>query len=85
MKLSTRTNSQIIINPRVLFRCFGIFSYLSVDVLPDISVHDETAFVSQLTAELQPLVLNQQVVIVVNHNFSEIHSRRDQRICLSRR
>jgi hypothetical protein len=45
--------------------------YLSVDVVPDISVHDEAAFVSQLTSELQPLVPCTQVVIVVDHNYSE--------------
>ena len=45
--------------------------YLSVDVVPDISVHDEAAFVSQLTAELQPLVPDQRVVIVVDHNYTE--------------
>jgi hypothetical protein len=43
--------------------------YLSVDVVPDISVHDEAAFVSQLTNELQPLVPDQQVVVVVDHNY----------------
>lgn len=46
-------------------------NYLSVDIVPDITVHDEVAFVSQLTAELQPLVPDQQVVIVVDHNYSE--------------
>ena len=45
--------------------------YLSVDVVPDISVHDEAAFVSQLTSELQPLVPDQQVVVVVDHNYTE--------------
>ena len=45
--------------------------YLSVDVVPDISVHDEAACVSQLTAELQPLVPDQRVVIVVDHNYTE--------------
>ncbi|MBQ6225934.1 MAG: cation transporter [Bacteroidaceae bacterium] len=44
---------------------------LSVDVVPDISVHDDVAFVGQLTAELQPLVPDKQVVIVVDHNYSE--------------
>ena len=44
---------------------------LSVDVVPDISVHDEAAFVRQLIAELQPLVPDMQVVIVVDHNYSE--------------
>lgn len=45
--------------------------YLSVDVVPDISVHDEAAFVSQLTSELQPLVPDQRVVVVVDHNYTE--------------
>jgi len=44
---------------------------LSVDVVPDISVHDDAAFVRQLTAELQPLVPDKQVVIIVDHNYSE--------------
>ena len=49
--------------------------YLSVDVVPDISVHDEAALISQLTAELQPLVPDQQVVIVVDHNYTEYHTK----------
>ena len=44
---------------------------LSVDVVPDISVHDEAAFVTKLTSEIQPLVPGMQVIIVVDHNYSE--------------
>ena len=44
---------------------------LSVDVVPDISIHDDAAFASQLTHEIQPLVPDMQVVIVVDHNYSE--------------
>ena len=44
---------------------------LSVDVVPDISIHDEAAFVSQLTHEIQALVPDMQVVIVIDHNYSE--------------
>ena len=44
---------------------------LSVDVVPDLSVHDEAAFIRQLTCEIQPLVPNMQVVIVVDHNYCE--------------
>ena len=44
---------------------------LSVDVVPDISVHDDTALIAQLTAEIQPLVPEMQVVVVVDHNYSE--------------
>ena len=44
---------------------------LSVDVVPDISVHDDAAFVSNLTNEIQPFVPDMEVVIVVDHNYSE--------------
>jgi hypothetical protein len=44
---------------------------LSVDVVPDISIHDDTAFVCQLTHEIQPLVPDMQVTIVIDHNYSE--------------
>ncbi len=44
---------------------------LSVDVVPDISVHDDTALIAQLTAEIQPLVPGMDVVVVVDHNYSE--------------
>ena len=44
---------------------------VSVDVVPDLSVHDDAALVSQLTNEIQPLVPGMQVVIVVDHNYSE--------------
>ena len=44
---------------------------LSVDVVPDISVHDDAALIQQLTNEIQPLVPEMQVVIVVDHNYSD--------------
>ena len=44
---------------------------LSVDVVPDITVHDDAAFINQLTSEIQPLVPEMQVVIVVDHNYCE--------------
>ena len=44
---------------------------ISVDVVPDISVHDEAAFVSQLTSEIQPFAPDKQIFIVVDHNYSE--------------
>ena len=44
---------------------------LSVDVVPDVSVHDDDALISRLTGEIQPLVPDEQVVIVVDHNYSE--------------
>ena len=44
---------------------------LSVDVVPDITVHDDAVFINQLTSEIQPLVPEMQVVIVVDHNYCE--------------
>ncbi len=44
---------------------------LSVDVVPDISVHDDAALISQLTGEIQSLAPQMQTVIVVDHNYSE--------------
>ncbi len=44
---------------------------LSVDVVPDISVHDDAALTSQLINEIQPMVPGIQVQIIVDHNYSE--------------
>ena len=45
--------------------------YLSVDVVPDVTVHDDAAFVRQLLTEIQPLVPETQVDIIVDHSYSE--------------
>lgn len=44
---------------------------LSVDVVPDISVHDDAALTSQLISEIQPMAPGMQVQIIVDHNYSE--------------
>ena len=44
---------------------------LSVDVVPDITEHDDAALISKLTSEIQPFVPGMNVVIVVDHNYSE--------------
>lgn len=44
---------------------------ISVDIVPDISVHDEAALCSKLTSELKALVLDEEITIVIDHNFSE--------------
>ena len=44
---------------------------ISVDVVPDLSVHDEDLFVRQLMEVLQPLVPDMKVTVVVDHNYSE--------------
>ena len=44
---------------------------ISVDVVPDISVHDEVALSSQLANEIKALVPEEEVTIVIDHNYSE--------------
>ena len=44
---------------------------ISVDVVPDISVHDDAALSARLVEELQPLVPGEEISIVIDHNYSE--------------
>ena len=44
---------------------------VSVDVVPDIAVHDEPAFNRHLIEELKAAVPNVNVSIVIDHNYSE--------------
>ncbi len=44
---------------------------LSVDVVPEISCHDDAALCRKLTEEIQSLVPDRRVVIVIDHNYSE--------------
>ncbi|MCR5821794.1 MAG: cation diffusion facilitator family transporter [Bacteroidales bacterium] len=44
---------------------------LSVDVVPDISVRDDAVLVSSLTSDLQTIVPDLQIIIVVDHNYSD--------------
>ena len=53
------------------FYCFEKEHRVSVDVVPDISVHDEAALSSQLTNEIKALVPEEEVTIVIDHNYSE--------------
>ena len=44
---------------------------VSVDVVPDISVHDEAALSARLTDELHDLITDKEITIVIDHNYSE--------------
>ena len=44
---------------------------VSVDVVPDISVHDEAALSASLTQELKALVPDKEITIIIDHNYSE--------------
>ena len=74
-ELQTKVMQMLAAHPEII-QVHGFYysekdNMLSVDVVPDISVRNEAAFVRQLIAELQPLVPDMQVVIVVDHNYSE--------------
>jgi len=53
------------------FYYFEKENLVTVDVVPDISVHDEKAFCHQLIAELKPLLPDVELSIVIDHNYSE--------------
>ena len=53
------------------FYCSEKDRMLSVDVVPDISCHDETSLRTVLTEEIQALAPDMQVIIVIDHNYSE--------------
>ena len=44
---------------------------VSIDIVPDLTIHDDAAFIEELKAEVQPLVPDTQVTIVIDHNYSE--------------
>jgi len=44
---------------------------VSVDVVPDLTIHDDAAFIRELTAQLQPLIPDNRLSIVIDHNYSE--------------
>ena len=44
---------------------------VSVDVVPDISVHDEPAFRQKLEEELKAILPDTNITIVIDHNYSE--------------
>ncbi|MBQ7222847.1 MAG: cation transporter [Bacteroidales bacterium] len=44
---------------------------ITVDVIPDYSVHDEAAFCKELLEELQSLLPDKTINIVIDHNYSE--------------
>jgi len=44
---------------------------LSVDVVPDTSVHDDEELIRRLSCQIEPMVPGLDVVIVVDHNYCE--------------
>lgn len=44
---------------------------VSVDIVPDLTIHDDAAFIQELIAEVQPLIPDDHLSIVIDHNYSE--------------
>ena len=44
---------------------------VSIDVVPDISIHDEIAFSRQLEEELKAVLPDMNISIVIDHNYSD--------------
>ena len=44
---------------------------VSVDIVPDLTIHDDAAFIQKLIAEVQPLIPDDHLTIVIDHNYSE--------------
>ena len=44
---------------------------ISVDVVPDHTVTDDQAFINSLIERLKPSLNDQQITIVIDHNYSE--------------
>jgi cation diffusion facilitator family transporter len=44
---------------------------VSVDIVPDLTIHDDAAFIQELIAEVQPLIPDDHLTIVIDHNYSE--------------
>ena len=67
---------QAIAKHKEIVQVHGFYYYenehrISVDVVPDISVHDDGALSEKLTQELKSLLPDENVTIVIDHNYSE--------------
>ena len=51
------------------FYCSEKEKMFSVDVVPDMSVHNDAALSASLVSELQPLAPNMRVTVVIDHNY----------------
>ena len=44
---------------------------VTVDVIPDLSVHDEPALSQEITRDLEALLPGKTVLVTVDHNYNE--------------
>lgn len=74
-ELQTLVTRTLAAHPEIVqihgFYCSEEDNLVSVDVVPDYSVHDEPALCKALTEELSALIPGMQVMVVVDHNFSD--------------
>ena len=62
--------------PKELVQIHGFYysekeNLVTVDVVPDLTVRDETALCQKLTRELEELLPGEKVLITIDHNYSE--------------
>ena len=67
---------QALAEHKEILQVHGFYYYekekrISVDVVPDISVHDEAALSLLLTKEIKALFPDEDVSIIIDHNYSE--------------
>lgn len=53
------------------FYCYESDNRVSVDVVPDITVSDDQAFINLLTDKLKPILKDTPITIVIDHNYTE--------------
>lgn len=53
------------------FYCYESDNRVSVDVVPDMTVTDDQAFIDLLTEKLRPILKDMQITIVIDHNYSD--------------
>ena len=67
---------QVLAKHKEILQVHGFYYFekehrVSVDVVPDISVKDEATLAARLTSELKTLVPEEEVTVVIDHNYSE--------------
>ena len=53
------------------FYCYDDGVRVSVDIVPDLTVTDDHAFICRMKEKLQPLLPGREISIVIDHNYSE--------------
>ena len=71
-----KTVVQTIMSQEHILQVHGFYYYddrnlITVDVVPDMSVTDDEAFIKNLLEQLGQVLPDQQISIVIDHNYSD--------------